>query len=560
MTINVKGPDGSNFAFPDGTDAAVITDAMSKHYGGGAPEAEPITANKVVRAAATGVPVVGGVLNKLDAATNATLAPLVEPLMAPSASDISRPGPSTEKIGDVPLPARAPGWSERYRRSLEMQDKGDESFAAAHPYIDTAAKVAGGVGGSIPMMLAAPAAFGLTGPLPQMVMRGAASNAALGAADAAVRGENIVAPAAIGGVVGAGAPLVARAVGKGVQAVRDYRNPPAVTPQNVERVAGVDIPLTTGQATADPALQAEEEIMRRGARGSSAEAIARQADEEAKKALEHATSGIAASLDPASAGGHYTITNPISGEPALRVRVIDRPNGTALQLPDGQMIDVTNMAKAGKTPEEMIAQSLGSPQSTVAPVTASARTAPQAAGQLVQSELAAQAAAQDAARAAQVSRVGAEGETLARGLGGGAAPVSPFDAAEQTGAAVAARRDAKVAATKEAYKARDAVAGEFDPSVPRGLAEDIRARLQTGPPAERIHVDPVNESVANKALKIIDQTVGKDSGLFANAAGPKLEPAPARAAVGLPEKATEDETVAALRAKFGDSVAARIGI
>lgn len=486
MTINVRGPDGSNFAFPDGTDQGVISDTMSKHYGGGAPEAEPVTANKVVRAAATGVPVVGGVLNKLDAATNATLAPVVEPLLAPSASDISRPGPSTESIGNVPLPGKTPGWKERYAKSLAMQNKSDEDFAAAHPYIDTAAKVAGGVGGSIPMMMAAPAAFGLTGPLPQMVMRGAASNAALGAADAAVRGENIVAPAAIGGVVGAGAPLVARAIGKGVQAVRDYRNPPAVTPQNVERVAGVDIPLTSGQATADPALQAEEEIMRRGARGGSAEAIARQADEEAKKALEEATSGIAASLDPAGA---------------------------------------------------------------------SPRTAPQAAGQLVQSELAAQAAAQDAARAAQVSRVGAEGETLARGLGGGAAPVSPFDAAESTGAAVTARRDAKVAATKEAYKARDAVAGEFDPSVPRGLAEDIRARLQTGPPAERIHVDPVNESVANKALKIIDQTVGKDSGLFANAAGPKLEPAPARAAVGLPEKATEDETVAALRAKFGDSVA-----
>jgi hypothetical protein len=37
MTINVRGPDGSNFAFPDGTDSAVISDAMSKHYGGSAP-------------------------------------------------------------------------------------------------------------------------------------------------------------------------------------------------------------------------------------------------------------------------------------------------------------------------------------------------------------------------------------------------------------------------------------------------------------------------------------------------------------------------------------------
>jgi hypothetical protein len=469
MTISVKGPDGSSFAFPDGTDSAVISEAMTKHYGGGEARPDPVTVNQVARSAATGVPIVGGVLNQMDAATNAALAPVLNPLF--------------EEKDQL----KGKTFAERRKEALAIQEGMDKRFEEQHPIVDTAAKITGGVAGTIPAMMAAPAAFGLTGPLPQMVMRGAASNAALAAADAAVRGENIVAPAAIAGAAGAAAPLVARGVGKVVQGVRDWRNPPPVVAQNVEKVAGVDVPLTTGQAMADPTAQAEEEIMRRGARGSSAEAIARQADEEAKKALEEATSGIAASLDPSGA---------------------------------------------------------------------SPRTAPQAAGQLVQSELAAQEAARAAAEASAVSRVGAEGETLARGLGGGAAPVSPFDAAEKTGAAVAARRAASVERTKQAYKARDEVPGEFDPSVPRGLAEDIRARLNTGPAEERIHVDPVNEGVANRALKIIDQTVGRDSGLFADAAIKKLEqPGPARAAVGLPEKATEDETVAALRAKFGDSVA-----
>jgi len=454
-------PEQQNAAVSDIAKSIGVTAAAPKEA-----EADPVTPNQVARAAATGVPVVGGLLNQANAATNAALAPVLNPLF------------------DEKDQLKGKTFAERRKESLAIQEGMDKRFEEQHPIVDTAAKVAGGVAGSIPMMMAAPAAFGLTGPLPQMVMRGAASNAALGAADAAVRGENIVAPAAIGGAVGAVAPLAARAVGKGVQAVRDYRNPPPVVPQNVETVAGVKVPLTTGQATADPVAQAEEEIMRRGARGASAEAIARQADEEAQKALAEASAGISQSLDP-----------------------------------------------SGAVP----------------------RTAPPAAAQLVQSELAAQEAARAAAEASAISRVGAEGETLARGLGGGAAPASPFDAAESVGAAVAARRDAKVAATREAYKARDAVPGTFDESVPRGMAEDIRTRLNAG--ENPIWVDPTNESVANKALKLIDQTVGKDSGMFENAVVPKAPPAAQAAAPIVPAKATEDETVAALRAKFGDSVA-----
>lgn len=472
---------------PEQQNAAVADIAKSMGMKGAAPADEPVTVNKVVRSAAEGVPIVGGVLNKLNAATNATLAPAIEPLLTPSESDISRPGPSTEKIGDIPLPARPPGWMERYRRSLEMQNKGDEKFAAAHPYIDTAAKVTGGVAGTIPAMMAAPVAFGLTGTLPQMVARGAASNAALGAADAAVRGEGVVTPAAVGGVVGAAAPLAGRAVGKLVQGVRDMRNPQPVVPQNVERVAGVDIPLTSGQAAADPAIQAEEEIMRRGARGTSAEEVARQADQQAHAALAEASGNIGRALDPAAA---------------------------------------------------------------------SPRTAPQAAGEVVQSELAQQEAARLAAEAARVSQVGAEGEGLTRGLGGGAAPASPFDAAESVGAGVTARRNAKVEATKEAYRARDAVTGSFDESVPQTMAEDIRTRLNSG--ENPLWVDPTNESTANQALKLIDQTVGKNSGLLRNSVLPET-PAPAAAAPAAAApaagKPAEDEAVAALRAKFGDAVA-----
>lgn len=461
-------PEQQNAAVADIAQSLGVTAPSQK-----AEPAEPVTANKAVRALATGVPVVGGVLNKLNAATNATLAPVVEPFLAPSENDISRKGET---------------WAERYRKSEAMQNLADERFAAAHPVLDPALKITGGVAGSVPMMMAAPAAFGLTGTLPQMVARGAASNAALAAADAGVRGEDVKAPAAVGALMGAGAPLVARGVGAGIRAFKEARNPTPPVRQNVEKVAGVDVPLTRGQAAADPALQAEEEIMRRGARGGAAESVARQADEEARQAVAQASENISRSLDPTGA---------------------------------------------------------------------SARTAPQAAGETVLNEVSAQAMARQAAEDNMARQVEAQGETLARNLAGGAAPVAPFDAAERSGVALAKARADKIAATRAAYKARDAVEGTFDESVPQSMAQDIRERVNTGP--EALWIDPTNEGTANKALRLIDQTVGRDSGMFKNAANKVPEAAPAAAAeapgAAAGAKVAEDETTAALRRQYGDSVA-----
>jgi hypothetical protein len=129
----------------------------------------------------------GGLLNKLDAATNAALAPLIEPHLAK--------GPET---------LDQPTWGERYRRSLEIQNARDAKFAGEHPVVDTAAKLTGGVASVVPLVRAAPALMGAAGTLPQMVTRGAGSGAALSAADAATRGEDVVHGAEFGAGFGAG--------------------------------------------------------------------------------------------------------------------------------------------------------------------------------------------------------------------------------------------------------------------------------------------------------------------------------------------------------------------
>ena len=81
-----------------------------------------VSATDVVRSAATGMPIVGGLANKANAAINATLAPVVEPFLDK--------GPET---------LDQPTWTERFKKSLELQDKRDKNFAENHPIVDTAA-------------------------------------------------------------------------------------------------------------------------------------------------------------------------------------------------------------------------------------------------------------------------------------------------------------------------------------------------------------------------------------------------------------------------------------
>ena len=158
---------------------------------------EPIGVNNIGRSLSSGVPMVGGLLNKADAATNAALAPVLNPLF----------DEKDQLQGDT--------FGERYQKSLALQEGMDTKFSAQHPVADTAAKVTGGVASMVPAMAAAPYAFGLTGGLPGMIARSGASNAALGGADALTRGNDPLAGTMLGGALGAVGPA-AGAVAKGV--------------------------------------------------------------------------------------------------------------------------------------------------------------------------------------------------------------------------------------------------------------------------------------------------------------------------------------------------------
>jgi len=93
-----------------------------------------------VRSLARGSLGIGSYLDELNAATNATLAPLIDPML---------PDRGYEKL---------PGatWGERYDQALGIQRRKDDEFDNDHPYVSTGLKIAGGVGSGGALLKAAP--------------------------------------------------------------------------------------------------------------------------------------------------------------------------------------------------------------------------------------------------------------------------------------------------------------------------------------------------------------------------------------------------------------------
>src|SRR5471032_3078221 len=134
-TLQIEGRkvqvDDSFLKLPADQQQATV-DEIAAHF---AP-VDPVSTNDVVRSAATGVPIIGGLLNKADAATNAALAPVLNPLFEEK----------NQLQGD--------NFGERYRKSLAMQEGSDAKFSTQHPYVDTGAKIAGGTAALIPAVAA----------------------------------------------------------------------------------------------------------------------------------------------------------------------------------------------------------------------------------------------------------------------------------------------------------------------------------------------------------------------------------------------------------------------
>ncbi|KXV72193.1 hypothetical protein AD952_05625 [Acetobacter cerevisiae] len=145
----------------------------------------PGVVNGTGRAFATGVPILGGLADKLDAATNATLAPALNGLFSDK----------DQLHGD---------WSDRYRQALAAQNGADQGFATAHPVLNTGGQIAGSLAAAAALRGRARGGAGL------LARAGisAAQNAALGGLDSYTRGGNPWEGITLGAGMGAGAGAI----------------------------------------------------------------------------------------------------------------------------------------------------------------------------------------------------------------------------------------------------------------------------------------------------------------------------------------------------------------
>ncbi len=182
-----------------------------------------VNTENVASAAINGVPIVGPYLLKAGAAIDATL--------------------DRTPIGSSAIPGET--WSERYSNRLRGIQGNLEAFGNEHPYIKGGTEIAGGVVGTIPAVMAAPAAFGAGGGgLLASSLASAGTGAAIGGADAAVRSDfdakSAMKGAAVGLLVGGAAPAVGRAIGKGVDAIASRFGGPSQAQRSLARAAASD--------------------------------------------------------------------------------------------------------------------------------------------------------------------------------------------------------------------------------------------------------------------------------------------------------------------------------
>lgn len=197
--------------------------------------------NGAVRAAGQGVLGIGSYLDEMEAATNAMLAPVFDPLLPDSFEKL--PGET---------------WSERYDQALEIQRRDSREYDEDHPYLSTSLKLAGGVGSAAALLRALPSignyALGNTG---ASIAGRMASGTGAGAGTGIVQGygageggaENRSSEAQIEALWGAGAVAVPLASGLGRLGSAAYRK---------FFGTGGDVPVPSAPANRAPGMAAEK--------------------------------------------------------------------------------------------------------------------------------------------------------------------------------------------------------------------------------------------------------------------------------------------------------------
>ncbi|MCJ2127346.1 hypothetical protein [Methylobacterium sp. E-045] len=280
----------------------------------------------------------------------------------------------------------------RYSDELAKATSYGEKTAAEHPWANTAGEIAGGVAGTIPLVMAAPAAFGAgAGGLAVRTGASLLSGAALGGADSAVRsGGNVDAirdGTLIGGGLGAAGPVAGKLVGKVVSAVRGGAPGEGVLREAVEGLSEAEL------ASAQHIIDQGRQLPGGGVGVTLDEALNRATEGRAVRASQLARVVANSGGEGGRLMNEFYAARPASIDNVAR-SAFDAI-GPQNPAPSGLGLDLQSAARAGvaQTPEGM---ALAQARAAVGP-----RVTDDAAGRVIQPEMRGVVDAREAARKAQ---------------------------------------------------------------------------------------------------------------------------------------------------------------
>ena len=183
-------------------------------------------------------------------------------------------------------------FGERYSENLPKIKSGTDAFEASHPIGSTVGKMALGTAALAPLGAVAPIAkgLGMAGTLPEMVGYGMVSNAAIGGADAAARGEDIGKGAMKSAIAGGVLPFAGRGVGMIARGARNLVSPAPRLPRTVD-LNGVSVPVPESYVHPDNHIGSQEQQALSGAIGPEAQRIAQEAKDATEAQTQTAAHG-----------------------------------------------------------------------------------------------------------------------------------------------------------------------------------------------------------------------------------------------------------------------------
>ncbi|KAB7782171.1 hypothetical protein [Methylorubrum populi] len=350
--IEVEGPDGQVFAFPSGTADGVMRTALLRHYQGAgkaAPAADPSPGPT------TPVPANGGAAEAV-ARGLVDGVPVVGPVVMSAANKLAAGIRSLKN-------------DTKFSDELKGIEQRGAQAAAENPWSSTGASLVGGVVGTLPLVAAAPAAFGAgAASLPARMLASGASGGALGAADSAVRSggdaDAVAGGAAFGAGLGVVGPVIGAGVGKAVGAFTSRGRSNGLVKEALEGVSEKDLEsaqFLIEQARSLPgggvALTLDEALnAATGGQATRASQLARvvgNSGGEGGRIMNEFYAARPASVDNVGKSAFDRVAAPNLKPTEVGFDIQDAARAGVAQTPEGQALSAARRAQAPRiTPEQ----------------------------------------------------------------------------------------------------------------------------------------------------------------------------------------------------------------